>query len=52
MKKKKIKKYCFDIDGIICETVKNDYKNSVPNYKVIKIINKLHELGHYIIIFT
>jgi uncharacterized HAD superfamily protein len=52
MKKKKVKKYCFDIDGIICKTVKSDYKNSVPNYKVIKIINKLHELGHYIIIFT
>ena len=27
----KLKKYCFDIDGIICKTKNGDYKNSIPN---------------------
>ena len=46
MKKKKI--YCFDIDGVICNTIGNDYKNSKPIKKAIKnsknryIHNKSH----------
>jgi histidinol phosphatase-like enzyme len=47
-----MKKFCFDIDGVICRTAKSNYKSSKPNYKVIKIINKLYDQGHYIIIFT
>ena len=47
-----MKKFCFDIDGVICRTVKSNYKSSKPNHKVIKVINKLYEGGHYIIIFT
>ena len=46
------KKLCFDIDGVICQTIKSNYKNSKPNYNVIKVINKLYYEGHYIIIFT
>ena len=34
---------CFDIDGVICITHKSNYKNSKPNVKVIKIINKLYK---------
>ena len=45
-----MKKYCFDIDGVICKTVKNKYKSSNPNNKVIELINNLYEQGNYIII--
>jgi hypothetical protein len=47
-----IKKFCFDIDGVICNTTGNDYLRSKPNLKTIKIINKLHDKGHHIILFT
>ena len=47
-----IKTYAFDIDGVICTTVDGDYKNSLPNIKAIKKINKLYDNGHKIIIFT
>jgi histidinol phosphatase-like enzyme len=47
-----MKKYCFDIDGVICKTIKKKYKFSKPNNKVIKLINNLYDRGHYIIIFT
>ena len=47
-----IKTYAFDIDGVICTTVDDDYKNSLPNIKAIKKINKLYDNGHKIIIFT
>jgi len=36
-----MKKFCFDIDGVICRTIKSNYKSSKPNHKVIKVINKL-----------
>jgi len=52
IKKIKIKKLCFDIDGVICKTKKGNYKNSKPNYKVIKVINRLYDQGNFIIIFT
>ena len=39
---------CFDIDNIICKTVKNNYKNSKPNKKIIKLINSLFEKGYTI----
>lgn len=45
------KTFCFDIDGVICSTKKNNYKNSKPNKKVISIINKLY-INNKIIIFT
>ena len=47
-----MKNFCFDIDGVICKTVKNDYKTSKPNKKVVEVVNKLYHQGHYIIIFT
>ena len=36
-----MKKYCFDIDGVICKTVKKKYKSSKPNNNVIELINNL-----------
>jgi CMP-N,N'-diacetyllegionaminic acid synthase len=47
-----MKKICFDIDGVICKTLKSNYELSKPDYKAIKIINKLYDNGNYIIIFT
>lgn len=44
--------FCFDIDNVICKTIKNDYKNSKPIKKNIKIINHLKMKGHCIKIFT
>jgi hypothetical protein len=48
MKKKKL---CFDLDGVICTTVKNKYRQSKPKKKIINIINQLSD-KYYIIIFT
>ena len=47
----KSKKYCFDIDGIICKTKNGDYKNSKPNKKIINLINKLYK-NNIIILHT
>lgn len=51
MKKYK-KRYCFDLDGVICKTNGNDYKNSKPIKKAIVKINKLYKKGNYILVFT
>lgn len=52
MQKKIIKTYCFDIDGVICSTKSNDYKNSQPIYKSIRKINELYFSGNIILVFT
>ena len=44
--------FCFDIDNTICSTNKSDYHNSIPNKKMIKLINSLFRKGHIIKIFT
>ena len=52
VKKKKFKKtICFDIDGVICETYKNDYENAKPIIKSVEIINKLYNKKFYIKLF-
>lgn len=48
----KTKTYCFDLDGVICNTKKNYYKESKPIKKAIKKINKIYSRGDKIIIFT
>ena len=49
----KIKKICFDIDGVVCTLRKdNDYKKSKPIKKNINFINKLFNKNIYIILFT
>jgi hypothetical protein len=48
----KNKIYCFDIDNVICRTLKSDYKNSRPLKRNIKFINNLYSRGFYIKIFT
>ena len=49
MKKKII---CFDIDGIICNTIKGNYIEAKPIKKNIILINKLFKKNYKIILFT
>ena len=51
-KKKKLKTYCFDIDGVICRTYKNYYKKSKPILSSIDKINELYLKENRIILFT
>ena len=44
--------YCFDIDGVICETVDLDYANARPVKSVVEKINELYDSGHTILIYT
>ena len=43
---------CFDLDGVICKTVGNDYKNSIPIKKNISTINTLYKKKFYIKVYT
>lgn len=49
----KVKKICFDIDGVICNLSKNnDYLKSKPIRKNINLINLLYKKNYNIILFT
>tara|TARA_B110000027_G_scaffold114254_1_gene123755 strand:+ start:222 stop:572 length:351 start_codon:yes stop_codon:yes gene_type:complete len=48
--KKKI--LCFDLDNVLCRTIQNNYKESVPLKKNINVVNHLYNKGYYIKIFT
>ena len=48
----KFKTYCFDLDETLCHTVDGDYVESVPYYERIKLVNKLYDTGHRILIDT
>ena len=37
-----MKTFCFDLDGVICKTKKNNYKSAKPIKKIITLINKLY----------
>lgn len=46
-------KFVFDIDGVIAELREDlNYGLSTPNNKMIKVINKLYDLGNTIVLFT
>ena len=50
-------RYCFDIDGTICDTPndengKPDYYNATPIPFMVQRINELYDEGHYIILMT
>ena len=51
MKNKTKKTICFDLDGVICLTRKNNYHKSKPIKKNIQFINKLYK-NFNILIFT
>lgn len=43
---------CFDLDNVICKTKKNFYNYSLPNKKIIQLINQLYNKNYIIKIFT
>jgi hypothetical protein len=45
-------RYAFDIDNTLFHTEGNDYKGSTPIQSRINYVNKLHDKGHYIILYT
>ena len=50
-------RYCFDIDGTLCDTPDNhlgkpDYQNATPFSFMVKQVNRLYDEGHYIIMQT
>ena len=44
--------YCFDLDGTLCNTDGNNYKDSTPKKERIEIVNTLYYEGHTILIDT
>ncbi|MDD5006713.1 MAG: hypothetical protein PHS93_09620 [Candidatus Omnitrophica bacterium] len=46
------KTYRVDIDGTICHTEGNDYKNAEPDFEAIAKINRLFDEGNNIIYWT
>jgi len=50
-------RYCFDIDGTLCDTPNNekgkpDYVNAQPFSFMVEQVNRLYDEGHYIIMQT
>tara|TARA_R110000868_G_scaffold48368_1_gene157221 strand:+ start:6918 stop:7640 length:723 start_codon:yes stop_codon:yes gene_type:complete len=50
-------RYCFDIDGTLCDTPNNelgkpDYKNAQPFSFMVEQVNRLYDEGNYIIMQT
>lgn len=49
----KDKTFCFDIDGVIAHVSPNmQYNLAQPFIENIQIVNKLYEMGNYIVLFT
>ena len=46
-----MKRYCFDIDGTICNNTWGEYE-ALPIPDRIEVVNKLYNDGHHIIYFT
>jgi len=46
------KRYCFDIDGTICNNTYGEYENASPIFERIHRINELYDEGHHIIYLT
>ena len=35
--------YCFDLDGTLCNTDGNNYKDSTPKEEIIEIVSTLYD---------
>ena len=44
--------YCLDLDGTLCNPDGNNCSDSTPKKSRIKLVNKLYDEGHTIIIDT
>ena len=47
-----MKRFLFSLDGTLCTTVNNDFKNAEPIQSHIDYVNHLKAQGHYIMIWT
>ena len=47
-----MKRYCFDIDGTICNNTWGNYDQALPFNDRIDFINSLYDEGHHITYFT
>lgn len=45
-------KYCFDLDGTLCNNTWGDYNSAKPFNDCIREVNKLYDAGHTIKVFT
>jgi len=45
-------KYCFDLDGTLCDTPGDDYRKAKPYRDRIRLVNSLYDSGHEIFIHT
>lgn len=45
-------RYCFDIDGVICDSEGTNYHAATPKPQVIDRINELYRQGHTIVLST
>jgi rfaE bifunctional protein nucleotidyltransferase chain/domain len=46
------KTICFDLDGVLCSLTDGHYENAVPDGEAIGLVNRLHDRGCRIIIYT
>lgn len=47
------KRFVFDIDGVVTILQSTlDYAQAEPNMAMIEVINKLYDMGNYIVFFT
>lgn len=47
------KRFVFDIDGVITKLQETlDYSLAAPNTSMIDVVNKLYDMGNYIVFFT
>lgn len=44
--------WCFDIDGVICDTEGTDYAHAVPRQWVVDGINALKQKGDEVLLYT
>jgi hypothetical protein len=43
---------CFDIDGVLCDQVAQDYQDARPNRAMIALLNRLYDGGDTIVLHT
>lgn len=46
------RRWCFDIDGVICHTQGLNYESAEPDHDVIERINRLYDAGDEIVLQT
>ncbi len=44
--------YCFDIDGTLCSNTEGAYDDAEPFADRIRQVNRLHQAGHTILLYT